>query len=86
MIFVLVGAIEVTIANMSKTERSSTDEIYVVGFVPSYQLPKARPCALDPFLHPLISDIEDIFIEGKLLLQHYKNLYYPELHIVYCVC
>ena len=55
------GAIEVTIA---KAKRSSTDEVYVVGFVPSYQLPKSRPCSLDPFLHPLISDIEDIFING----------------------
>lgn len=58
------GAIEVTITNMAKAKRSSTDEVYVVGFVPSYQLPKSRPCSLDPFLHPLISDIEDIFING----------------------
>ena len=50
---------------MSKAVRSSTDEIYVVGFVPSYQLPKSRPCTLDPSLHPLISDVEDIFIEGN---------------------
>ena len=58
------GGIEVTIANMAKAKRSSTDEVYVVGFVPSYQLPKSRPYSLDPFLHPLISDIEDIFING----------------------
>ena len=50
---------------MTKAVRSSTDEIYVVGFVTSYQLPKSRPCTLDPFLHPLISDVEDIFIEGN---------------------
>lgn len=61
---VFAGAIEVTIANMAKAERCSTDQIYVVGFVPSYQLPKSRSCSLDPFLHPLISDIEDIFIDG----------------------
>ena len=66
--FVLVGAIEVTIANMSKAERSSTDEICVVGFVPSYQLPKSRACALDPFLHPLISDVEEIFIQGTTVI------------------
>lgn len=61
----IVGAIEVIIANMLKDDRSSTEEVYVVGFVPSYQLPKARPCTLDPFLHPLITDVEDIFIDGN---------------------
>ena len=63
-IFLVIGAIEVTIANMDKAERSKTDQVYVVGFVPSYQLPKSRPCSLDPFLHPLVSDIEKIFING----------------------
>lgn len=63
-IFLIIGAIEVTIANMAKAERSKTDQVYVVGFVPSYQLPKSRPCSLDPFLHPLVSDIENIFING----------------------
>ena len=63
--FILTGAIEVTIANMAKAERISTDQVYVVGFVPSYQLPKSRPSSLDPFLHPLVSDIENIFINGK---------------------
>ena len=63
-IFLIIGAIEVTIANMVKAKRSKTDQVYVVGFVPSYQLPKSRPCSLDPFLHPLVSDIENIFING----------------------
>ena len=63
-IFLVIGAIEVTIANMDKAERSKTDQVYVVGFVPSYQLPKSRPCSLDPFLLPLVSDIENIFING----------------------
>ena len=45
-IFLVIGAIEVTIANMDKAERSKTDQVYVVGFVPSYQLPKSRPCSL----------------------------------------
>ena len=61
-IFLIIGAIEVTIANMAKAKRSKTDQVYVVGFVPSYQLPKSRPCSLDPFLHPLVSDIENIVI------------------------
>ena len=60
-----LGAIDVTTANMYKSDRISTDEIYVLGFVPSHQLPKARPCALDPFLHPLVTEIEDIFIDGN---------------------
>ena len=63
-IFLVIGAIEVTIANMDKAERSKTDQVYVVGFVPSYQLPKSHPCSLDPFLHPLVSDIENIFNNG----------------------
>ena len=71
-----------TIANMAKSERSSTDQVYVVGFVPSYQLPKGRPCALDPFLQSLISDVENIFINGMnssevltgyLCLQKFKS-------------
>ena len=60
-----LGAVEVTIANMYKKERSCTEEVYVVGFVPSHLLPKKRPCSLDPFLHVLVSDVEDIFINGK---------------------
>lgn len=60
-----VGAIEVAIANMTKENRWSTEEIYPIGFVPSYMLPKKRACSLDPFLDPLVSEVEDIFINGK---------------------
>ena len=49
---------------MYKKDRIATDEVYVVGFVPSHMLPKKRPNALDPFLEPLISEIENIFIDG----------------------
>jgi len=59
-----VGAIEVSVATMAKEERLQTGEVYTVGFVPSYELPDARPNSIDPFLEPLISDIEDGFIEG----------------------
>ena len=62
------GAIEVSIANMYKEERCATEEVYVVGFVPSHMLPKKRPNSLDPFLEPLVSEIENIFIDGKALL------------------
>lgn len=64
---ILKGAIDVSIGNMYKEERSFTGEVYVVGFVPNYLLPKKRPCALDPFLHPLISEVEEIFINGKMI-------------------
>ena len=50
---------------MARTHRCSTDEVNVLGFAPSCQLPKSRPCSLDPFLHPLITDIEDTFINSK---------------------
>lgn len=53
---------------MSKEQRCSTDEVYVVGFVPSHLLPKKRPIYLDPFLEPLMTDIEDGFIDGNLQL------------------
>lgn len=52
------------IATMSKVDRSKTDEVYVCGFVPCYILPKKMPWSLDPFLDPLITDIEDAFING----------------------
>lgn len=53
---------------MSKEQRCSTDEVYVVGFVPSHLLPKKRLISLDPFLEPLMTDIEDGFIDGNLQL------------------
>lgn len=61
----LVGSIDFTIATMAKSDYSSTDEVYIAGFVPSYLLPHKRSCSLDPFLHPLITEIEDIFISGE---------------------
>lgn len=58
------GAIEVSIATMNKEHRLSTEEVYTVGFVPSYDLPDGRPNSLDPFLQPLVQDLEEGFIEG----------------------
>jgi hypothetical protein len=49
---------------MSKSSRCKDVETYTVGFVPSHLLPDKRPNSLDPFLEPLISDIERGFIEG----------------------
>ena len=64
--YALKGAIEVSVATMTKEERLQTSEVYTVGFVPSYVLPDGQPESLDPLLEPLISDIEAGFIEGKL--------------------
>lgn len=49
---------------MTKADRSKTDEVYVCGFVPNYLLPSKMPWCHDPFLHPLIVDIEEAFING----------------------
>ena len=54
-----------SIATMSKEDRLCTEEIYTVGFVPSYDLPDARPNSIDPFLEPLVRDLEEGFIEGR---------------------
>ena len=52
-----------SVATMAEEERLSTGEVYTVGFVPSYDLPDARPNCIDPFILPLISDIEKGYIE-----------------------
>lgn len=54
-----------SIATMSKEDRLCIEEIYTVGFVPSYDLPEARPNSIDPFLEPLVRDLEEGFIEGR---------------------
>ena len=53
-----------SIATMAKEHRLCTEEIYTVGFVPSYDLPDRRPNSMDPFLEPLVRDLEESFIEG----------------------
>ena len=53
-----------SIATISKEHRCHIDEVYVVGFVPSYLIPKKRSQALDPFLEPLIKDLEEGFKNG----------------------
>jgi hypothetical protein len=53
---------------MSKANRCKDEETYTVGFVPSYLLPDGRPNSLDPFLDPLIADLETGFIKGMVKL------------------
>lgn len=62
-----LGSIEVSIATMSKKERAKNEEVYVCAFIPSHLLPKKRPNSLDPFIHPLVEEVEDLFINGMTL-------------------
>ena len=64
-IYICIGSLEVQVATMTKLSRSKTDEVYVCGFVPSYLLPNRIAWSLDPFLHPLVTELQDIFIYGK---------------------
>ena len=57
-------SIDIQIATMSKSDRANIDEGYVCGFIPKYLLSSKMPWPLDPFLHPLIVEIEDLFIDG----------------------
>ena len=52
---------------MSKEHRCQAKEVFVVGFVPSYLLTNKKYISLDPFIDPLIQDIERGFTEGKLV-------------------
>ena len=69
-----IGVIDVSVATMKNEERLQTGEVYTVGFVPSYDLPDKRPNSIDPFLEPLVSDIDNGFIEGKNLKFRCKYL------------
>ncbi|KAL5487225.1 hypothetical protein EMCRGX_G019802 [Ephydatia muelleri] len=72
------GAIEVSIATMKKSDRCSTEEVYVSGFVPSYLLPNKCPISLDPFLEILVKELEDLFVnelkDGRLPTSVTKRL------------
>ena len=63
-IYFTIGAKEMSVATMAKEERLKTGEVYTVGFVPSCDLPNGQPDSIDPFLEPLVRDIEAGFIEG----------------------
>ena len=51
------GSFEVSIANMTKSDRFHVEEVYVVRFVPCPEIPKDLPEYLDPFLKPLMDDL-----------------------------
>ena len=81
------GAIEVSIATMHKKDRSKCEEVYVCGFVPSYLLPNKRPNSLDPFIHPLVEEVKDIFINGNINLYALyiwsMYIYFKKIFLVY---
>ena len=60
---------------MEKLHRSQNDHIYTTTFVPEHALSNKEPNALDPFLEPLIEELQELFINGKFAFEAY-NLYY----------
>ena len=64
------GSFEVSIGNMTKNDRNHIEEVFVIGFVPLYQVPNL-PESFDPFLQPLMKDICTAFISGY-------NINYPK--------
>lgn len=68
-----LGAIELSIANMEKEVRNRKEEVYVSSFVPEYKVPNKQPMSLDPFLEPLVAELEDLFVNGKNLVYLFKD-------------
>ena len=73
------GSIEVSVANMLKKDRNQVEEVYVVEFIPAYQLPRGCPQMLDAFMKPLMDELVDSFITGFEIPYPLKRV--PE----YCV-
>lgn len=63
------GSFEVSVANLKKSDRCKVEEVYMVGFVPCFQVPNIAN-KLDPFLKPLMDDLCDGFIEGYKIRYH----------------
>ena len=79
------GAIEVTVANMRKSERLKVEEVYVLGFVPFNQVPKDNPHLLDPFLQPLVDEIKEGFINGITVDYVYNGEDIPKGNRIRCL-
>ena len=84
-LFVYLGSIEIQIATMTKHDRSKVDEVYVCEFIPSYAVPNKMPWAMDPFLDPLITEVEDSFINGKIFVMKYMHVYIKLFKIMYAL-
>ncbi|XP_020896396.1 uncharacterized protein LOC110235289 [Exaiptasia diaphana] len=72
------GVLDVKIGNIAKRKRNHTDQVYVVGFVPSSKTPDDTPGFLDPFLTPLINEIVEGFING---IEVNYSADFPDLNI-----
>ena len=46
------GTITVSVAAMSKKDKNHDDQVFVLGFIPTYLLPKQLSVLLDPFMAP----------------------------------
>jgi len=53
---------------MVKKERNKTKHVYVSSFVPEHLMPNKQPNVMDPFLEPLIAELEELFTDGILRL------------------
>ena len=49
---------------MSKLERSDANQARVYSFIPIHQLPCSAPHKFDAFFEPLVSEIEDLYMDG----------------------
>ena len=58
---------------MTKNDRNHVEEVYVVGFIPCYQVPNL-PEALDPFLLPLLQYISKGFIDGFSIFNYPREI------------
>ena len=67
----LLGSIEVSIATMKKCYRNSVDECYVTSFIPKHNLPTRQPNFMDPFMEPLVAELEKLFVEGRKFKRYY---------------
>ena len=70
---------------MEKSIRTTNKFVFVSTFVPERNLPNKQPAALDPFLEPLVMELEDLFLNGKFYLLFKFFLFYNLIpkHYVY---
>ena len=61
---------------MKKKDRCKNENVFVSSFVPEKHLPNKQPASLDPYLEPLLHELEDLFINGiicfEVLFLHFE--------------
>ena len=71
---------------MTKNDRSHVEEVYVIGFVPSYKVPNL-PESFDPFLEPLKIYAQVSFLDTRLItlkMSQWKTLRYLQRRLSDC--